>query len=296
VDDDTQDHTGIAKIESEIGHKFPPTAIIKTGRDHRTHLFRSTLILPRVVPLVKTPGGNVDFIAHPGMVLLPGSCTVAKYSWDKSPVEVGIAELPSGVAAMVRAKPETQNGGMKHRLGNSCVSRQSDLERLIGRCVPDQFGMRWHCLFKLARGLRGLPEFCESSRDDLEPVLREWHRRSLRFIRTQDIDISRRDLWEGYRRVKFPGGSCGRLAAMVDPNIGNAPLEIRLDNLCAALQAASGDGPFFLACRSAAEVLGASYVTISRILRDMRAAKILELVKAGHRRRASEYRWIGGDE
>jgi hypothetical protein len=156
--------------------------------------------------------------------------------------------------------------------------------------------LRWHSLFRLARGLRGLPEFSDTSQNQLEPVLVDWHRRSLPTIRTKDIKVSRRDLWEGYRRVRFPGGICGRLASLVDPDFASKPLPVRVERLCSALQDSTGDGPFFLACRAAGEVLGADYSNISRILKEMRVAGALELVKRGERRRASEYRYLGDSE
>jgi len=310
LDDDTDDASGIDLVEAEIGIKLPDTATIRTVNNHRTRLFRSAQKLPRLVPMLKTEHGNVDFIASPGMVVLPGSRAkndrglVGVYSWESYPLNVGIADLPVGVAQMVttRAEQLTQNSADEHRVintENSCVNRQfcvNDVERLIRRCIPDQFGMRWHCLFRLARGARGLPQFADVTQEELEPLLREWHRRSLPNIRTKEVEASRRDLWEAYKRVKFPGGTSGRLAAMVDSDFGMEPLPIRVERLCADLQASAGDEPFFLACRAGAEVLGTNHVSVSLVLKDLVRTGALQLVQKGKRRKASEYRYRGGDE
>jgi len=141
-----------------------------------------------------------------------------------------------------------------------------------------------------------LPQFADVTQEELEPLLREWHRRSLPNIRTKEVEASRRDLWEAYKRVKFPGGTSGRLAAMVDSDFGMEPLPIRVERLCADLQASAGDEPFFLACRAGAEVLGTNHVSVSLVLKDLVRTGALQLVQKGKRRKASEYRYRGGDE
>jgi hypothetical protein len=310
LDDDTDNNTGLDAVEAEIGSRLPASSTIRTGSNHLTRIFRTPERVSRLVPMLKTSHGNVDFLGYPLMTVLPGSRSGSgEYSWERglSPPEVGFADIPAAVVQLVNSKRERGGETQNCKPGDNATQKipvfqgsvfqgMTDLERLIRRCIPDQAGMRWHSLFRLARGLKALPEFAEASQKQLEPVLVEWHRRSLRFIRTKDIQVSRRDLWEGYRRVKFAGGINGRLAAMVNPDFGSAPLPIRLERLCGELQLAAGNDPFFLACRSAAEVLGANYITISRILKDMRTDGLLELVQQGKRRRAAEYLYRGGGE
>jgi Bifunctional DNA primase/polymerase, N-terminal len=315
LDDDTDDGSGIKAVEAEIGAALPATPTIRTGGGHQTRIFRTPVSMAKLVPLLKTEHGNVDFLGEGIVAVLPGSRSGrGEYQWlpRLSPISIGFADLPAAVTEMVNSKrlrgDEPQNtpavtteqgtGGAvttENSCGN-CDNNHSDVERLIRRCIPDNFGLRWHCLFRLARGLRGLPEYANASQEQLEPVLLEWHHRSMRCIRTKDISTNRRDLWSGYLRVQFPGGIAGKLAAMVDPRFGSEPLPIRLDRLCRALQDANGDRPFFLACRSGAEVLGVSHPMIVRLLKEMTTSGTLKLVERGQRRRASEYRYLGGGQ
>ncbi len=69
-----------------------------------------------------------------------------------------------------------------------------------------------------------------------------------------------------------------------------------LIGLCAALQAAAGDGrTFFLACRHGGELIGADYRRVSAWLRRLESDGVLSRVATGSKatRRANEYRYIG---
>ncbi len=167
LDDDTPDQSGMAAVEDSIGHKLPDTATIRTAKDHLTKIFSASQGLPRVIGLLKTLAGNLDFIGDPGMVVIPGSRSrndrggVAAYSWEASPNDVGIAALPAGVAQIVRFRTQNhkQGGVVTQRKNNSCVTGSfcvTDTDRLIQRCVPDMPGMRWHSLFRLARERQGV--------------------------------------------------------------------------------------------------------------------------------------------
>ena len=308
VDDDTDDNSGIAAVEAEIGGTLPITATIRTGGGHQTKLYRTAQRLPKCLPIITSKHGNVDFLGYPHIAVLPGSRSgKGLYEWKQnlSPLEVGISDLPVGIVQLVKSKSGKGDATQSYFHPPDYdtevhVSHESaaDIERLMRRCVPDKIGLRHLCLFRLARGLRGLPEYAEATAEELEPILQEWYRRALPSIGTKDIKVCRRDLWEGYKRVRFPGGTHGKLASMVDPDFGSAPLLIRVGKLCAALQAANGDKPFFLDCRSGGEVLGAHHATINRILNSLISTQPpkLKLVTPGRRRRAAEYYWIGGDE
>ena len=68
-----------------------------------------------------------------------------------------------------------------------------------------------------------------------------------------------------------------------------------LISLCRELQRGAGDQPFFLGCRSAAELLGESPRQAAKWLRMLTESDVLELVSQGGpiSKRASEYRYVG---
>ncbi len=70
-----------------------------------------------------------------------------------------------------------------------------------------------------------------------------------------------------------------------------------LANLCRELQIIAGPEPFFLACRSAATLLGVHFTTVADWLRGFQTLGILELIEKGKRQpgkvgKASRYRYI----
>ena len=68
-----------------------------------------------------------------------------------------------------------------------------------------------------------------------------------------------------------------------------------LVGICRELQRASGDNPFFLACRTAGKLLGVNHTTASRWLFLLRHNGVIQEVEKGDqvKRRASRYRYLG---
>ena len=64
--------------------------------------------------------------------------------------------------------------------------------------------------------------------------------------------------------------------------------------VCRELQREAGDGPFYLTCRIAAELVNVEPNTANRYLRGLCCDKVLELVEKGSQksRRASRYRYL----
>lgn len=55
----------------------------------------------------------------------------------------------------------------------------------------------------------------------------------------------------------------------------------------------AGDSPFYLACRSAGELLGITHVTANRWIRLLENEGILTRIQTGTRSKASEFRYVG---
>jgi hypothetical protein len=170
--------------------------------------------------------------------------------------------------------------------------------------LPTIEGKRHRCVFTLARVLKGIPQYADAAADQLEPILREWHRRALPFISTKPFDETRIDFLVAWDRVKFPAG-LGPLEALMQKATRSAlPVAAlrydsdgvrRLAAICAALQAAAGDAVFFLSCRTAARVLGVpSHETAWRWLLLLKRDGLLIEAEPGRNSRAARFRWIGG--
>src|SRR5690606_17314800 len=97
---------------------------------------------------------------------------------------------------------------------------------------------------------------------------------------------------DGWQRVKHPVGATIHAVAAEASGEGID----RLADLCRLLQARAGGKPFYLGCRSAAEVLGVSHMTVSRWLTTLMAEHVIKLVTPGDRlkRRASEFLYVKG--
>jgi hypothetical protein len=65
--------------------------------------------------------------------------------------------------------------------------------------------------------------------------------------------------------------------------------------VCYQLQRTAGDEPFYLACRSAAEVAGTDYQTVNRWINMLLADGVLKLVEKGTQGsgKASRFRYVG---
>lgn len=177
---------------------------------------------------------------------------------------------------------------------------------LIQATLPHAFRNRRHRLFELARRIRVDPQLRDVPIHELRPLVAEWHRRALPFIRTKPFDETWADFVEGFSNVDL--ARCGDAAAMamaaadakeLPPEALRyvTPLIQRLVALCAELGRCSAEGAtFFLSCRKAAAVLETSdYKSVARWLQMLVADRLLvELVKGGpHNNKATRYEWKG---
>lgn len=177
---------------------------------------------------------------------------------------------------------------------------------LIQATLPHAFGNRRHRLFELARRIRVDPQLQGVPIHELRPLVAEWHRLALPFIRTKPVDETWADFVEAYSNVDLARCGDAAVIAMVAADAKELPPEAqryvtpliqRLVALCAELGRCSAEGTtFFLSCRKAASVLGTSdYKSVARWLQMLVADRLLiEVVKGGpHSNRASRYEWKG---
>jgi len=168
-------------------------------------------------------------------------------------------------------------------------------------------------VFDLARALKANLALVDAPVDKLEPYVRRWHflGRQSQVIGTEAFEETWIDFLTAWPKVKFPKGT--EPMTKVFESAKHAPLpqvalqyeqtDLRLlIALCRELQRVSGDRPFFLACRTAADLLGlktargeTDHIKAWRWLYLLVHNKVIaEIEKGDHaRRRASRYRYLG---
>ncbi len=124
----------------------------------------------------------------------------------------------------------------------------------------------------------------------------------LPYIATKDFDESWVDFVNAWVNVKFPAGQEPIRMVYQQAVSHGLPLAAgrysadslcRLVALCRELQCVAGDAPFYLACRTAGELLGITHVLASKWLRLLVLDKILEITTPGSQRHATRYRYLG---
>lgn len=196
--------------------------------------------------------------------------------------------------------------------------RASSAPEAVARCLPSGPGERNDCLWRLARTLKTVPEVVAAwkgaphTADACEAVLwphfERWYEGAAGVIGTKSCAVCWADFKRQWKAARVPMGGGFRNAvaiALEGPfpaeaaRYGDEPTR-RLVAVCSSLQRFAGDDPFFLSCRTAAEVCGfGSAMTASRRLKTLVNVGLLDLTERGtqsadpSRQKASRYRWVG---
>jgi hypothetical protein len=173
---------------------------------------------------------------------------------------------------------------------------------IVRRCLVTAQGTTNDKFLSLAIGLKGLPELAGTMGEELEPYIRYWYEQSLPFMQEKDWKA----VWERWLYLWVwaePGHDTVRMAyeaAMQEPLPACAmqyPIQPmrELVGLCRVLQERYADerGIWFLACRSAAEVLGISHTLTAKLLRRLVDDGVLEIVEESTAFQARRYRYQG---
>jgi hypothetical protein len=172
----------------------------------------------------------------------------------------------------------------------------------IATTLPTGPGQRNRCIFEFARQLKALKP--DATPRELRPILREWHRQALPYIRTHEFAESWTDFAIAWERVQRPAGQSFRAAAKVAESGELPPIAEefgydghlrRLAALCWQLARQWGSVPFPLGCEIAGKFLGVSTKHAGRLLKALQFDGVLELVSKGSKRsgKASEWRFCG---
>ncbi|QDT69058.1 hypothetical protein MalM25_19850 [Planctomycetes bacterium MalM25] len=177
------------------------------------------------------------------------------------------------------------------------------VERAIEDSLPTRPGQRHKLVFELARRLKAVPSLADRPSRDLRSYVEAWHRRAVPIIGTKPFEETWIDFLKAWENVRHPYGegvltvAFGRACSAGVPALADDYEQseiLLLAGLCRELQRIAGDGPFFLSCRDAGQLLGVSHVQAARWLFLLESDGVLELVAKGDMktRRASEFRYL----
>lgn len=178
-----------------------------------------------------------------------------------------------------------------------------DVQDAIVLTLPAAEGERNRRLFDLARRLRALPHLNDAPAASAVPYLREWHRLAVPVIGTKPFEDSLAEFLRAWKRVRFPHGQ--EPLAMILQAARSAEFPEAADlfegdaarllvAVCRELQRAAGDGPFYLSCRKAGELIGLHYTRAADYLAMLADLGIVQVVEVGsaETNRATRYRYL----
>lgn len=248
-----------------------------------------------------------------GYCLLPPSKPGTKqYRWI-NPLPNGplpfIDPFESGLAQGVTERTESTEATDEYRetdaISGCCItpfsitnSVSEEIQQAVTSTLPTHKGTRNKQVFEFARALKAIPVLVDANSNDLRDIVRQWHELALPFIGTEPFDATWGEFVYGWPRVKFPKGSepmvqvLERADAATLPTFAanyDCPKTHKLIKICRELQLTTGDGPFFLSCRTAGELLGIDHNTAWKRLLMLENDGILKATVRGSKKRATRY-------
>ncbi len=184
----------------------------------------------------------------------------------------------------------------------SAVSATSSPSEIVQATLPTTAHQRNEKVLALARGLK---LNCGLGYADAVEHVRHWHTLALPFITTKHLSETIGDFEHAWDRVRHPLGMnvVDAAALQVDPSdLPDAALQYpqddpmrRLIGLCAALAKINEGSRFFLSSHDVARRLDLEPMQAYRMLRVLVRDAVLDLAENGNERRATRYRWRGGE-
>lgn len=182
-----------------------------------------------------------------------------------------------------------------------CNPSDPAIRDAVAQSLPSAKGHRHRRIFYFVRKLKAIPSLAGADHRSLRPIVQEWHQQALPRIGTKSFDETWADFGYAWHNAKYPAGDgpimdiYRRALIQPLPSIAQSyetPTVKSLIALCRELQRSTGKKPFFLACRTAGELLGISYVYAAKWLRMLVDDGVLKLVTHKGPHSAAEYRYL----
>jgi hypothetical protein len=262
---------------------------------------------PRDVPLAHMPQWMLDLLDNS---TLPDSCD--------EPAR-GVTEMTENTEKTEGTEfTETTNGSLSPLPSvisvvsvSSVLSvidvAQGDAEAIvqaIEATAPTGTGQRHRAVFAFARHVKGILSIADAKVAWFRPILKLWHHWAYPNIGTKPFEDTWADFIHGFPNVNFPKGEGPMAELLVRADKSSLPTcakdydmpqTIRLIKLCRELQRAAKDGPFFLSCRTAGELLGIDHNSAAKLLRVLLTDNVISLDRAHTRTQAARYRYAAPD-
>lgn len=212
-------------------------------------------------------------------------------------------ELANAQYASVGSARSVSSVGSVGSVGSarSVTNIPNDLDDAINSTLPSSVDRWFLSIFGFARALKAMSDVADAELQDLHSIVELWHERAAPVIGAMPFIETWGAFVTAWPRVRYARG-CGPMAevlAKVDESSLSAAAERydcpkirRLILICAELQRAAGDAPFFLSCRTAGELIGLDNVAAWRRLKVLVADGIIRTVEVGTKARATRYRYV----
>lgn len=256
--------------------------------------------------LIPLPDGEMPFVADVRAAgLLPSHVTESTESTESTEITEEYRAIKRGVC--VEKAPTPSNCPVLSVLSVTSGEKDDEIDLAILETIPSGIGRRNRQVFELARALKAIPRLADAPVDAMRPHVRQWHKIGLDrgVIGTEPFEETWIDFLHAWPKVKFPRGKEPMIAILerakhspppaVAQNYEGDGLRL-LVAICRELQNASGNKPFYLACRTAAALLDLGengFVTAWRWLSLLVHDGVIDEVERGQRgkRRASRFRY-----
>ena len=220
------------------------------------------------------------------------------------PEEAGLCPEPvlQKRTEAVRSKPKQSEADLSKPSAIGLVGKD-EIELAISATLPKQPGQRNIQVFQLARAIRGISVLADAAPKKLKPIVRQWHSRALKHIKTKPFEETWFDFLYGWPRVEIPmrlnlledAMRLGKENCVLEPDYEQESLR-DLVALCRGLQGIMGDKPFWLATRTAGRVLSVDHMTAWRWLFLLEQDGWIKTVTKGDQHKATRFRYLGGQE
>jgi hypothetical protein len=217
---------------------------------------------------------------------------------DKEPCRASLGPLESGDSPPLGISP----------LSVSLSDADPVVDEAIRVTQPAGADQTKRCIFEFARALKAISAYAGADAVELRQVVRRWHDIALPVSGITAFSEAFGMFEFAWVRVKFARGECPLNLALARAKREGPPaiaLELYPDEpdtqllvgLCRELQRSAGQGPFWLAGRDAAALIGWKDTTAWRRINALKADKILVVTEKGshRRRRATRYRYVAED-
>ncbi len=265
-----------------------------------------------LLPPSQHPGGPVYRWENPPNGSIPLVDDVAAaglaWSWSRNTVATESARELRNTQDVNDAVIGVSPGAFPSVLRDPVVLNA--IEAAIVATLPKVIGHRHKKVFELCRALQGIPGLSFELFPDpypLKPFVRRWHERACKDVKMRSFDGKDwPDFVSGWPGVKYPWGTepirgvFERAIRAKPPKSADEYTDEKLRllvALCRELQQERGNRPFFLAARTAGELLTVDPGTACRWLKALCVDRILKLVTKGSLkdRKASEFLYLPND-